>query len=296
MFWSVSRRSCLAYETKLIDTSVFVFTTAKSGKLQLDKAIVLREVVFYGLSIALLLFALRDNEPVDDDELGEDHIFISFGDSCMVFGAYVSYVWVMANFDLVKKLFTCRSKGFAAAKSYGSVDPSDRSKVRARNLVNECKGEVQSSTTDYIADLLWSQRTSFHLPDMPFMAERPFASEPKDNFQEAATYYRTTSGLEYNGVEDEGEGEIQKTEDRFNRKSSFLAKSVRNVAGNLGGKFSDGASIRLFHFEVNIEKPSDQHELHEILINQVHTLFNICFGATICNTTHAFLFLLLSVQ
>eukprot|EP00980_Cylindrotheca_fusiformis_P017561 scaffold5508_cov104-Cylindrotheca_fusiformis.AAC.5 len=48
-----------------------------TGNLKLDRAIVNREVGFYGLSIALLYVALRDIRPVDDDD-EKDHIFISF--------------------------------------------------------------------------------------------------------------------------------------------------------------------------------------------------------------------------
>lgn len=68
---------------------------AKTGKLQLDRAIVNREVGFYALSIALLYFALQDIRPVDYDE--KDHIFISFADACLVFGGYIAYVLVCAN-------------------------------------------------------------------------------------------------------------------------------------------------------------------------------------------------------
>jgi preprotein translocase subunit SecG len=80
---------------------------AKSGSLQLDRAIVTREVFFYGLSIGLLLFALHDIEPSDDDEVGNDHIFISFSDACVLFGGYIVYVLVCANFEWVMRLVTC---------------------------------------------------------------------------------------------------------------------------------------------------------------------------------------------
>ena len=74
---------------------------AKSGELQLDRAIVIREVGFYALSIGLLMYALHDREPVDDDEVGNDHIFISFFDACVLFGAYIAYVLVCANFPAI---------------------------------------------------------------------------------------------------------------------------------------------------------------------------------------------------
>lgn len=74
---------------------------AKSGELQLDRAIVIREVGFYALSIGLLMYALHDRESVDDDEVGNDHIFISFLDACVLFGAYIAYVLVCANFPAI---------------------------------------------------------------------------------------------------------------------------------------------------------------------------------------------------
>lgn len=77
---------------------------AKSGSLELDRAIVTREVCFYAISIGLLWYVLHDVEPID----GEEHIFISFFDSCLLVSAYIAYVFVCANFEPIVKLFSCK--------------------------------------------------------------------------------------------------------------------------------------------------------------------------------------------
>ncbi|KAL7487163.1 hypothetical protein ACHAW6_012759 [Cyclotella cf. meneghiniana] len=72
--------------------------------LVLDKVMVVREVIFYGLSIGLLYFALSTSAVVlvQDEENGgeeveEDRIFVSFWRACVVFGEYILYVLVCAH-------------------------------------------------------------------------------------------------------------------------------------------------------------------------------------------------------
>lgn len=66
----------------------------------MDRAILLREVSFYALALALLLLTLSDRRPVDyDDEYM--HIFISFGNAALLVGAYVAYVCVCAYYDSI---------------------------------------------------------------------------------------------------------------------------------------------------------------------------------------------------
>lgn len=106
---------------------------AKNGKLQLDKSIVIREVGFYGLSIVLLFIALDVRRPADDDDLGDEHIFIAFWDACMLFGGYIAYVAVCANMDRIVALFSrAETRALTAddekkKKFYGAVE--QRSKV-----------------------------------------------------------------------------------------------------------------------------------------------------------------------
>ena len=109
------------------------FPLARSGQLQLDKAVVIREVGFYGLSIALLYFALQDRHPADDDEVGDDHIFINFFDACAVFGGYILYVIVCAKMDDIVALLSCGTYtqtpdggNTINSKSYGAVEVRKR--------------------------------------------------------------------------------------------------------------------------------------------------------------------------
>eukprot|EP00934_Nitzschia_sp_Nitz4_P005034 Nitzschia sp. Nitz4//scaffold32_size149145//66482//69228//NITZ4_002881-RA/size149145-snap-gene-0.18-mRNA-1//-1//CDS//3329548075//5024//frame0 len=104
---------------------------SKTGDLVLDKAIVTREVSFYALGIILLYIALQDVRPVDDDPSGEDHIFVSFREACMVFAGYLLYVWVCANMDDVVAFFSKTSTaadssltgaGAGSADGYGSIN------------------------------------------------------------------------------------------------------------------------------------------------------------------------------
>lgn len=107
-YFSITTKTIVGSEifNQLVICAGAVFAS-KSGTLQLDRAIVTREVFFYGLSIGLLLFALHDIEPSDDDQLGEDHIFISFSDACILFGGYILYVLVCAYFATVVRWVTC---------------------------------------------------------------------------------------------------------------------------------------------------------------------------------------------
>ena len=90
-----------------------VISTAKSGKLRLDRQIVFREVGFYGLAILLLYIALQDvrevpisNEITDAEDMElEERIFISFGGSFMIFAGYIAYVLVCANMQTFVALF-----------------------------------------------------------------------------------------------------------------------------------------------------------------------------------------------
>jgi Ca2+/Na+ antiporter len=79
---------------------------SKTGKLILDKAVVIREVGFYALSIVLLYIALQDVRPLPEDPDGDDHIFISFWEATIVFSGYILYVLVCANMETVVKWVT----------------------------------------------------------------------------------------------------------------------------------------------------------------------------------------------
>lgn len=103
---------------------------SKTGKLRLDRKIVVREVGFYGLSILLLYTALRDvrEVPMNNEEIGlefEDRIFISFGGAFLIFSGYIAYVLVCANMKAVVSLFEnlpLPSRSHAAYKSPHRAD------------------------------------------------------------------------------------------------------------------------------------------------------------------------------
>ena len=69
--------------------------------LVLDKVTVIREVVFYGLSIGLLYVALSESGMVvvsnENGGVQEERIIVSFWKACLVFGLYIVYVVVCAN-------------------------------------------------------------------------------------------------------------------------------------------------------------------------------------------------------
>lgn len=192
---------------------------SRSGRLQLDKAIVIREVGFYGLSIFLLFVALRDRRPADDDELGDDHIFISFFDACILFGGYIAYVLVCANMNAILKCFSGESK-------------------------NNEQGASEEKKNFYGATEQRSRRSSFNLPNMPFLRQT-FGNEPVSNFSKKETLLATPTG-----------GEIDSS-----RQGSFnsVPESLR--------KYSDGRSLRNFLFSVRTERPSDEHDIHDIEFN-----------------------------
>ena len=76
---------------------------ARNNRLKLDRAILVREVLFYGLSLVLFLLALRDRRPMDDDDDDDnrDHIYIGLGDGLLLLGGYGLYVLVCAYFKQI---------------------------------------------------------------------------------------------------------------------------------------------------------------------------------------------------
>lgn len=99
---------------------------AKTGSLELDKVVVIREVSFYALAIALLYFALQDVEP-DDDSLGVDHIYVSFWEACMLFGGYLLYVVVCAKMDTIVDFLSIGKQSIPQQSRtvYGAIEESE---------------------------------------------------------------------------------------------------------------------------------------------------------------------------
>ena len=100
------------------------------------------------------------------------------------------------------------------------------------------------------------------MPDMPFLRET-FGNEPASNFGKQEML-RTPGGHAL----DSGRG-------------SDLG-SFNSVPESLR-KFSDGASLRKFFFSVHSERPSDEHDIHDIEYNAVRdSLWNVVRFAMEC--------------
>jgi hypothetical protein len=119
--WRVHQFLNLTFSSPVTRSSCI---SAKNGSLQLDRAIVTREVGFYALAIVLLYIALQDVAPEPDDPTGPLHIYVSFWEACMVFGGYILYVIVCANMEAIVAFFTKAKEGPSAnngQKGYGSI-------------------------------------------------------------------------------------------------------------------------------------------------------------------------------
>lgn len=197
-----------------------------------------REVGFYALSIGLLLFALRDKEPADDDQLGGDHIFVSFSDAALLAGAYILYVVVCANFDSIV------------------------------NFVSRRRPSQRGDGADYGTMSRKSKRGSFHLDAMPYV-HKSFKLEPSANFEA-----RQDSML---STQESGELNASKRSTNtsargfFSPASSFLAQTL-----HLRSSSQSLNSVQLFNVQVRTDKPSDHHSLYDTEINTYAETLN-CF-------------------
>ena len=107
---------------------------AKDGQLPLDKRIVIREVVFYTISILLLLYALSDRRTVMESS-DVKHIFITFPQALSLFGCYIAYVFVCSYFQPILQYFSWNS--------HNEVETS----LLQDNLVTDLKNYGTTTTT-----------------------------------------------------------------------------------------------------------------------------------------------------
>ncbi len=105
---------------------------SKTGKLILDKKILMREVGFYALAIGLLYFSLQDARPLDDEPDGPLYIYISFYEATMVFSGYILYVIVCSNFDALVSCLTTAEKKTRTALSFYHKRPTYGATVSTR--------------------------------------------------------------------------------------------------------------------------------------------------------------------
>ena len=213
---------------------------SKSGKLQLDPAILVREVGFYALSICLLYFALQDVRPEEDDPDGEDHIFISFADASMVFGGYVLYVIVCGNMDSILGLF-------------GSA-PGSGATVEEKKSKPEGYGAIDDESSPYI------RHKNLDMGKLPFLRDRSLGREPEGNFKQVE-YFQTRLG--------------EKSQ-HFHAQDSFSSQpypsqrgSIANSIRGLTGRFMDDSSLRRFDFLLETSRPTDFQEISELETTEV---------------------------
>jgi len=203
---------------------------AKSGNLKLDPIIVTREVGFYILAIILFYNALQDRRPADDDEIsGEDHIYISFSKSSLLFSGYILYVIVCSN---MKKIV--------------SFIKPEENKEDNKKLLNEGV-ETYGSTDGGVSTPI---SKSILLPHMPFMINH----EPESNFtasdkNKEEEFHTTPTGLQI----------AQHSSDNEEEERGLIPKIRR---------FSDGGSLRAFKFRIHKDKPMDEHGLHDLEVNE----------------------------
>ena len=122
---------------------------SKTGKLILDKKILVREVGFYALAIALLYFALQDSRPLEDDPEGPKYIYISLFEATLVFSGYVLSVIVCSNFDAIVSCFTRAKKSTNMALARYNERPT------------------YGTTVSTKVRTIW--RNSFYLPRVPIL-------------------------------------------------------------------------------------------------------------------------------
>lgn len=217
---------------------------SKSGKLYLDRAIVTREVGFYAISITVLYLALRDRKPDPNDPDGVDHIYISFWDAVMVSIGYVAYVLVCAKMDSIVAYFTKESIDVGQPRiGYGTL-------ARAKSK----RSTFPAANTD----------------NVPFLHASMITHEPSENFKEGRREinnpsmhlgYETPSiGNRKNSVGESVRGSLA---------NSSLIKNVSEVSQRMMGRFVDSNdSSHLFRLLAITDKPSDDHELHDLNINE----------------------------
>ena len=205
--------------------------SSKNGVLHLNRAIVSREVFFYALGIAALYIALQDVEPVEGDESGIDHIFISFPEACLVFGGYILYVIVCANMDAIVSCFT----GGQDTKSFTG---------ESQNLKTASYGAIKSESIDVGKNV-------------PFLHEKSdLTKEPSGNFK-FVEYHRTHGG-EMAPTAHHDDKVLDQEAQVLGAHRSFLEDGSSNHFSN---------SLRSFQFLVHKDKPSDDRGLMDIEAN-----------------------------
>ena len=242
--------------------------SSRTGKLKLDGAILAREVGFYALSIILLMIALRDTRPHEDDPDGPEFIYIDFADGLMLFAAYCLYVLVCANYDAMLALMQQTKDKWRALskddKEYGSMSSSSSSRKVTIDIPH---------TLPFLRHVVRDPAENFVTP----ASRRHLLEAAKSTHDEESrvSLYITKDGGEHSDSAmtakpsapllsmSSRQSAISENSTQH-RNSSLLARSVKTMAST----FSEGVSLRLFDLMVDIEKPTDARDIFDIEKNE----------------------------
>lgn len=220
--------------------------SARNNRLKLDKAILIRDVSFYGLSLVMLLVALSDRQPADDDELGYNHIYISLWDGLLLLGGYVLYVVVCAYFESILRLFR-RIRGFVDNKRDGSEYNAYEEGITTRRTIKT--------------------QVSISVPPLPFL--RQLSHEPRANFHSVLSQDDLLSldaGAVVSGLDPSTHhnDERQPTEQSIGVANNEIRPTASDVSQNPVGCTT---TPRLWHkvlTQPSTPKPTQLHGLDEI--------------------------------
>lgn len=214
----------------------------------LDRAIVTREVGFYALGIVLLYIALRDIQPVDDDDV--EHIFISFPVACMVFSGYILYVVVCANMTAVVKFF-----GGAPVEVATSPTKKPRSTPEEEDALVSGSSPGKYGSTQ--RNRTFSE--DIDIPDdMQYVTEKKnLSAEPASNWAAISLYMPKDKVIP-----------IEDTEEAPSDEAAIHAFSRR------GSSMPYERSSILVDMFQHTEPPSKTHDLYEVRYNEVRKKFD----------------------
>ena len=150
---------------------------ARNNRLKLDRAILVREVFFYGLSLVLFLLALRDRRPTDDDDDDDDnrdHINIGLGDGLLLLGGYGLYVLVCAYF---KQILSIVEQMRASVMRWKGSDETSNSGGLEYNAYEEERNNSGGTKQQRRAIGQTSRQATIDVPEMPFL--RQLSHEPR---------------------------------------------------------------------------------------------------------------------
>jgi len=195
-----------------------------------------REVGFYALAIALLWNALRDRRPADDG--GSDVIYVHLSGAGLLFGAYILYVIVCGNYPAILKFCGHKEeeeKTVLSKEGYGTVTSAERVAIPVEEMpfLRTAAASKENFTIPTDQDDLHAKSGS--TVDLYHSMKRPVEDEP-----------------------------IESSGDLISFKPEDVSSSRRSILGMIAGSLS----VRLFAFAAENQRPSDQHDIHDLEQNK----------------------------